>query len=157
MHRVRVSTGRGDFWLYNVHLPNPVGESREESKLSMLRRFTTIWRQFELDWLIEATAQRDGPYVLAGDFNIAAGSYEHRRFPVAWNDAYTLAGRGFGHTFPSPMHEDTGDSKLVSPIPLIRIDYVLTSSQLRPVGAWLDELVASDHLAVIADLELPGR
>src|SRR5207244_4413427 len=96
---------------------------REISLLTTLERFNTQHRDSELRWLIDKTAMQEGPYVLAGDFNIAAGSYGNRSFPSRWRDAYAAAGRGFGHTFPAPSHEN---SRLI-PFPLIRIDYVLGS------------------------------
>ena len=41
-------------------------------------------------------------------------------------------------------------------MPLLRIDYVVARPGLLPRGAWAQEVRGSDHLAVIADLELPG-
>ena len=95
MHRVLLSTGQGDLWLYNVHLPNPAGDNRETGRLGQLQRFRTDRRDAELQWLVGETATLDRPYVLAGDFNTAAGSYGYRQFASAWQDTFALAGRGF--------------------------------------------------------------
>ena len=38
---------------------------------------------------------------------------------------------------------------------MIRIDYILTSADIRPVHAWTTEIPVSDHLATLADLDLP--
>jgi endonuclease/exonuclease/phosphatase family metal-dependent hydrolase len=155
MHRVLLYAGGAPIWLYNVHLANPTGENREDGQLAMLRRFDGTFRNAELDWLIDQTADLDGPYILAGDFNSAAGSEPYRRFPPSWHDAYAQAGRGFGHTFPSPAHEDP--SSWLWPFePFVRIDYVLTSPTILPVRAWTRPLEVSDHLTVIADLALPA-
>jgi endonuclease/exonuclease/phosphatase family metal-dependent hydrolase len=149
MHRVRLSTGQHDVWLYNVHLPSPTGDSREDGRLAMARRFDTERRDFELRWLIEETRAQKGPFILAGDFNTAAGSYGYRLFPSGWRDVYAAAGRGLGNTYPSPQHESTS----IISFPVIRIDYVIGSPEIRPVRAWLEELEESDHLGVVADIE----
>jgi endonuclease/exonuclease/phosphatase (EEP) superfamily protein YafD len=157
MHRVRLSlgqaTGQPDPWLYNVHLPNPTGDDREGGRLATLQRYNTVRRDFELRWLIEDTETLDVPYVLAGDFNIAAGSYGNRLFPPGWQDVYARAGKGFGNTFPAPAHEAADGGRVLIPFPLIRIDYVLGSAGVLPVQAWVEELPASDHFGVVADIE----
>lgn len=158
MHRVRISTGQiaggetsdqGDLWLYNIHLPSPTGDSRENGRLAMAERFNTLHRDSELQWLIAETTAHGGPFILAGDFNTAAGSYGYRRFPSSWSDLYAEVGPGFGHTYPSPQHEH---SRLIR-IPLLRIDYVLGSPEVRPVRAWVEELPETDHLGIVVDVE----
>ena len=155
MHRVRLSVGevagdQGDIWLYNIHLPNPTGDNREGGRLAMAERYNTESRDFELRWLIDETTAHGGPFVLAGDFNTAAGSFGYRQFPSSWRDVYAAAGRGFGHTYPAPSHTD---SRFIR-FPLIRIDYVLSSPEIRPVRAWVEELPNTDHLGIVADIEL---
>lgn len=152
MHRVQILTEPEPIWLYNVHLTNPTGEDREEGKLAMLRRFDSTFRDAELEWLIEQTRDLDGPYILAGDFNSAAGSAPYRQLPPSWRDAYMVAGRGFGNTYPSPAHTEPSDPLRLL-MPMIRIDYVLTSPALTPLRAWTVPLAESDHLAVVAEVE----
>ncbi len=154
MHRVKLSTGQGDVWLFNVHLANPVA-NRDGGRLARTRQIDGADRNSELLWLINQTNGLNLPFVVAGDFNSAAGSYPYRRFPARWHDAMAVAGRGFGHTYPSPSHEILDGGRLPIWFPLLRIDYILTSDQIRPVSAWTEEHVRTDHLAVVADLELP--
>lgn len=149
MHRVRLSAGQRDVWLYNIHLPSPTGDSREDGRLAMAARFNTTHRDFELRWLIAETAAHRGPFILAGDFNTGAGSHGYRQFPSSWRDVYAATGRGFGHTFPSMQHEDSTYIRF----PLIRIDYVLSSPEIKPVRAWVEEISETDHLGIVADLE----
>jgi len=157
LHRVRVATDAGEIWVYNVHLSNPTGADHGHGRLSALRRFHADRRDAELHQLVRRTAGLDAPVVLAGDFNISAGSRAYRSFPPMWRDAFAEAGRGFGHSYPAPAHEQEGDDWLKIPFPLLRIDYILTSSDILPRRAWTQEVHGSDHLAVIADLELPMR
>lgn len=151
MHRVQILTGPSPIWLYNVHLANPMGENREESHLDMLRRFDTTRRDDQLACLIDQSRALNGPYILAGDFNTAASSYLYRHFPAEWQDAYALAGVGFGNTYPSPAHQERNDLlRLI--MPMIRLDYVLTSPDFQPLKTWTRALPQSDHLALIVDL-----
>ena len=156
-HRVRLAAGQGpgqrDIWLYNIHLPNPTGDDREDGRLATLRRYNPDRRDLELRWLVEETEALGAPYILAGDFNIAAGSYGYRNFSTSWRDAHATVGRGFGHTYPGRLHEGDGGGRFVIPFPLIRIDYVLSSPGVRPVQTWLEELAESDHLGLVADIE----
>lgn len=153
MHRVRLVTpDGGDLWLYNVHLANPAGG--QAGRRMQVMGLDSTERNAEIGWLIRETARLDRPYILAGDFNSAAGSYPHRRFPAAWRDAFGEVGRGFGHTFPSP---DFVGGRLRLLAPLIRIDYVLAAGPLEPVRAWTERLPGTDHLAVVADVALPAR
>jgi vancomycin resistance protein VanJ len=153
LQRVRVSTGAGEIWIYNVHLANPTGSDQGDGRLRAIRRFDSDERDHELARLVKETTGLGTPFVLAGDFNIASGSRTYRSLPTMWRDAFAEAGRGFGHTYPAPAHEQEGDDWLKIPFPLLRIDYILTSSDLRPRRAWTQEVHGSDHLAVIADFE----
>lgn len=159
LHRVRVSTARGDVWLYNVHLPNPTDPANtddDQGRLSAMWAFDTSRRDAELEALVIQTAAQTLPVILAGDFNLAAGSRAHRGLPAGWHDAFAEAGRGFGHTYPVPDHDHEGEEphRLRRPFALLRIDYILTRGDLRPTRAWTEVVVDSDHLAVLADLAL---
>jgi endonuclease/exonuclease/phosphatase family metal-dependent hydrolase len=61
-----------------------------------------------------------------------------------FEDAWTLAGEGEGDTIPS-----TG--------PTARIDYILVSPEIEVEGGGRAQLLASDHLPVVAELRLPRR
>jgi vancomycin resistance protein VanJ len=157
LHRMRVSTAAGSVWIYNVHLSNPTGPDNGDGRFSAFRRFQAGRRDQELHRLADQTSGLSAPFILAGDFNTASGSRAYRGFPDGWRDAFAEAGRGFGHTYPAPAHEQDGDDWLNIPLPLLRIDYIVISSELRPLRAWTQEILGSDHLAVIADIGVSAR
>jgi endonuclease/exonuclease/phosphatase family metal-dependent hydrolase len=78
-----------------------------------------------------------------GDFNATAGMPEMRVLTGGLVDAWPTAGARCGNTFPSPF-------------PYRRIDYVLHSRACRALVAGvvgsLPARIASDHLAVVADI-----
>ena len=85
----------------------------------------------------------DPPLVLLGDFNASPATPEVRALADSLVDAWQTAGRWCGNTFPSPF-------------PYRRIDYVLHSRACRTlvarVAGSLPARIASDHLAVVADI-----
>jgi endonuclease/exonuclease/phosphatase (EEP) superfamily protein YafD len=152
--RLRLGLGERSIRLINVHTKAPRLRTRNPPGPipPIVRGFGSAEREQELEWLIAETARLDGPYILAGDFNIAADSRPYRHFPDRWHDAFREAGWGFGHTFPT--HYALWRGRLAVSIPLVRIDYILTSPELTARRAWVPQVEGSDHLPVIAELEL---
>ena len=56
-------------------------------------------------------------------------------------DAFAVAGRGYGHTFPRVL-------------PMWRIDYVLISAHWTAERCAVGRVGGSDHLPLVADLRL---
>jgi endonuclease/exonuclease/phosphatase family metal-dependent hydrolase len=81
--------------------------------------------------------------VLAGDLNEGPDHPAARVVAGSYRDAFAAAGEGRGETFPASD-------------PLHRIDYVFCSSELKPVRATVVPIAASDHLAVIVEIEVPS-
>jgi endonuclease/exonuclease/phosphatase family metal-dependent hydrolase len=81
------------------------------------------------------------PTVLLGDMNAGPDSPEMRVLTAVLADVWASVGDGPGHTF-------------VAPRPFARIDHVLVSAPLTPVSAEVVDTRASDHLPVVADVDL---
>jgi endonuclease/exonuclease/phosphatase family metal-dependent hydrolase len=82
--------------------------------------------------------------VVGGYLNDRPGGPATRLHFERFTDVFAKVGEGNGETFPATA-------------PLHRIDYVLCSPDLTPVRATVVTLVASDHLAVLAEIaERPG-
>ncbi|WP_439498272.1 endonuclease/exonuclease/phosphatase family protein [Bosea sp. (in: a-proteobacteria)] len=85
--------------------------------------------------------------IFAGDLNSLPGGGVYRRFAAHMRDAQARAARRPAPTFPSWR-------------PLLRIDHVFVSADIgiRQAGVWRSQeaRVASDHLPLVAELELDG-
>jgi len=100
-------------------------------------------RRRHVEELLELIDGAEGPIVVGGDLNAhpedTMPAAIARRYPDAWVGARD--GREQGNTFPSDE-------------PVARIDYLFAGPALRPLRAWTAGGTVSDHLMVIADLEL---
>ncbi len=87
-----------------------------------------------------------GARLLCGDFNVPPGSLTYRKLVRGLHDAQRGMGRARERpTFPAWM-------------PLVRLDHVLVSDEVRVTSAYVERTPAarsaSDHLPVVVDLEL---
>jgi endonuclease/exonuclease/phosphatase family metal-dependent hydrolase len=100
------------------------------------------------EWVHEARAS--GPTVLCGDFNARPRSAVYRRLTSELRDAQLA---------PQPKTRPRGT--FPSLLPLLRIDHVLVSPELkvrqcRVMASWQAKL-ASDHLPIVVDLEVAEK
>jgi endonuclease/exonuclease/phosphatase family metal-dependent hydrolase len=91
--------------------------------------------------LTEVLAGLRGPIVLGVDLNEGPEENAAQRLSARMTDAFAIAGRGSGATFPARD-------------PVSRIDDVFAGASIRVVDAWVAPAGGSDHLAVVADLEV---
>jgi endonuclease/exonuclease/phosphatase family metal-dependent hydrolase len=101
-------------------------------------------RLFEAQQLLSALQGLKNPLIVVGDFNdIAAGK------------AYQLMRYQFGDAWTESRPADEGFSYPADK-PAKRIDYVFfrSTDRVRTKRAWIVETLASDHVPVVADLEI---
>jgi endonuclease/exonuclease/phosphatase family metal-dependent hydrolase len=91
--------------------------------------------------IAESLASGAGPVVVMGDLNARPGEPEIAPLTEVLDDAWVVVGDGDGFTFDAAT-------------PHARIDYILTSADLVARSAAVLQTDASDHLAVLAELEL---
>lgn len=96
----------------------------------------------EIELLADGYGNR--PIIMCGDFNDVPDSRVIRRIAERFDDAWELSGEGPGFTIPVRK-------------PAKRIDYIWISkdSNIIPLKAWVPYSEASDHLPVVAELQLP--
>src|SRR5438132_2672919 len=101
-------------------------------------------RVFEAEQLLAALKDVKGPLILVGDFNdVPAGG------------AYKLVSDQFGDAWAATRADDQGFSYPADK-PAKRIDYILfrRDDHIRTKKAWIVSTLASDHVPVVADLEI---
>lgn len=130
--------------LVNVHLETPrkglrgVFHSRFERIGS-----NAISREIESRRVARWAAEGGGPLLVAGDFNLPVESPIYRESWGGLTNAFSRAGRGFGHTRYNGWIR-------------VRIDHVLAGPGWRVDRAWVGPDVGSDHRPVVADLTWTG-
>ena len=104
------------------------------------RRSGGFWK-----WL----AANQSPIIVAGDFNMSDASLIYDEVAAQLQDAWRGAGVGAGRTW--PVAEAIGLPRVIQP--LLRIDYIWHSADLRPTAATVGEAIGSDHLPVMVVFE----
>jgi endonuclease/exonuclease/phosphatase family metal-dependent hydrolase len=101
-------------------------------------------RLFEAQQLLAAIKDVQQPLIIVGDFNDIPAGEAYQLMRNQFDDAWT-ASRGPEEGFSYPSDK-----------PAKRIDYIFTRStdRLRPTRAWIVPTLASDHVPVLAELEL---
>ncbi len=114
---------------------------------------TSRYRRDEARWMVSKILPNK-PTILVGDSNSAPLSDSYRILAHAAQDAWRVAGWGFGHTFPG--RSGPGSSRTVIfgvaiPKWLLRIDYIFLTSPLKAIQARLAPFDGiSDHRGVVA-------
>jgi len=83
------------------------------------------------------------PVILAGDFNDTPVSYSYRQIDNELDDTFVDAGKGLGQTHAQML-------------PLLRIDYIFHSEELKTIEHKIINKDYSDHFPVVARFVLPG-
>jgi Endonuclease/Exonuclease/phosphatase family len=93
--------------------------------------------QFEPD-LISADPGGLRPCLIGGDFNAPAGDRIFQTLDEHFDDAFATVGTGWGDTFPSGL-------------PLLRLDQIWATPELRPLRARVFPSRFADHSLLITD------
>ncbi len=152
--RCRVEAPQGAFEFCCVHLTSPrwglsevldhrTGVAPERSgNLSA----ATVERRLESEDLEKWIDDQNRPWIAAGDFNLPADSVIYQRVWGKYDDAFSVAGFGFGYSKWTPIRGWTYG---------LRIDHILGSPGVKAIRCWVGPDVGSDHVPVLADLALP--
>jgi endonuclease/exonuclease/phosphatase family metal-dependent hydrolase len=101
-------------------------------------------RVFETEQLLKFLQPVNGPLIVVGDFNDEPAGAAYKLMLKRFQDGW-IAGKANQEGLSYPADQ-----------PSKRIDYVFTrqSDRIRTKKAWIVSTLASDHLPVVADLEL---
>lgn len=138
-----VRSGPREVTIGNVHfvLSSPMGSVRTIGLRRYVEQAVEV-RMAQARALRAAARRHREPLILCGDFNTPPRGLVYRMLAAGWTDAFGAVGTGFGCTFASPM-------------PVLRIDYVWLSGDIKPVRTMVPAATGSDHRPVIADVALP--
>ncbi len=127
--QVRLTTAH--LWLpYSMYARTP-GQFRRSLR-------PMAWqRKLQLD----AVLQDPKPDVICGDLNTPPHTSLTSRLASKYQDSHVAAGTGAGYSYPSSL-------------PIVRIDHVYVSKQMRVVSSRTLALPKSDHRAVMVEFQL---
>lgn len=101
-------------------------------------------RRRHAEQLLRTLGEMRGPTVVGGDLNAHPDDPATDALSSRYGDVWAAVGEGAGLTIPAAG-------------PTARIDYLLVGPGVRALRAWTaGDGRLSDHLMVVADLELPG-
>lgn len=101
-------------------------------------------RLFETEQMLKFLADVKNPLIVSGDFNDEPNGSSYQMMLKGFDDAWiTSRVKGLGLSYPADK-------------PIKRIDYIFlrTKDRWRVKKAWVVDTLASDHLPVVADIEL---
>lgn len=99
-------------------------------------------RAEQVSYLSSIAKNYDDPIIVMCDCNFTDTSETYSSMRKVMNDSFYEAGWGFGHTFKGKL------------FPVGRIDYIWHSKDIKTVEAYVGKGGGSDHLPVIAELQL---
>lgn len=99
-------------------------------------------RLFETEQLMKHLADVKGPLIVVADLNDVPSGSAYQLMRTKFDDAWVVSrAKGDGFTYPADK-------------PAKRIDHIFSGPGVRAKKAWVVESLASDHVPVVADLEL---
>jgi endonuclease/exonuclease/phosphatase family metal-dependent hydrolase len=110
-----------------------------------------------VEQLLEILRRIDEPVVVGGDLNAHPGDAVSATIAAILPDVWARAGEGHGQDHGLDHGQDHGQDQgmtFPSSVPTARIDYLFTGRAFRPLRVWTSGGTVSDHLMVIADLQV---
>ena len=98
-------------------------------------------RRSESEMARQLAAESIGPVIVAGDFNMPVDSALYERYWSGLQNAFSIAGLGYGQTKFTRFYG-------------IRIDHVLASREWQILTARVGPNLGGDHRPLVVDLQL---
>lgn len=134
--------------VYNIHLESlhidtNVESLKKEDSERLFNRVSNTFKmqQFQTELFLMHKKQCKYNIIICGDFNNTAFSYVYRTIRGDLNDAFKVAGNGFGRTYNFKFFP-------------VRIDYIFTDDAFNVTGFKTYNEHYSDHYPIMATLGL---
>ena len=152
--RLLLNQGGRELAVYAAHFTLPLKpraqfDPHADIGPEALLRYDERRRNAQIRRFLDAARGESKPYIVAGDFNMSDASLIYDEVAAQMQDAWRSAGVGAGRTW--PVAEAIGLPRVIQP--LLRIDYIWHSADLRPTAASVGEAIGSDHLPVTVVFE----
>ena len=156
---IRVFTGhlqsyrfmQSDYSNFSKIRNNP--NERIDASKSIIRKMRSAFQKRAAQTNIIRTQLDDSKYpeIFCGDLNDVPNSYAYFSVKSDKKDAFIAKGFGFGQTFYN------FSSRFMQRIPTLRIDYIFTDRAFDIKQCTRVPVILSDHIPVVADIELKAR
>lgn len=143
VQEVVLKIGGRDVSIFNTHFSVRIGADVARRSISMTPQAART-REMQLNNLLQATKTARAPFIITGDFNTPPRGLVYHALSSRFDNAWRAAGTGLGYSFPSRL-------------PLLRIDHIWMSRNVRATNCRVLSSRASDHRSVIADLRVGAR
>ncbi len=134
--------------IYNIHLESlrisvDMSEIQAKDSEVLVKKTSETFKiqQTQAELFLNHTNSSNYKTIITGDFNNTPYSYVYKQIKGELNDAFEMAGNGFGRTF---------DFKFFP----VRIDFILSDSSFKVNGFKTFEEKYSDHYPIMAKLSL---
>jgi len=120
----------------------------KEARLHALKIYSKLSEAFQLReqqmaFLMDKIKCCPYPIILAGDFNDTPSSFVYNKISNLLTDCFVEKGNGIGRTYAGEL-------------PLLRIDFILKSQELKTLNYQRHKVFFSDHFPVSATIQITG-
>lgn len=143
MHLESIKFGKEDYNFVDEITNKPKNEKLRQGSLAIVGKMKKAYisRAKQIEHVAEYLKSSRYPVILTGDFNDTPVSYAYRQINNILIDAFAESGNGLGQTY-------------AEKIPLLRIDYIFHSKQLKSNTFQTLKVRYSDHYPLIGYFNL---
>lgn len=134
--------------LYHIHFAYPLDRPPrfDLPLLNVISRYDETERNRQLEALLDYLKEEPLPYIVAGDFNMSQHSMVYSDLALVMSDSFRTTNSGLGVTWSTQ-----------TAFPMLRLDYIWHERTIRALKTEIGPVLGSDHLPMIAWLELPNE
>lgn len=140
-----IKVGEQKIAIYNIHTTYPWFRFQKVFLALTLPVYDYSIRSKEIENLVKLIQEETLPTIAAGDFNMTDQAQDYNYITKFLIDSFQESGWGFGFTWPAHQNP-SGEINLTHPI--VRIDYIMHSSDFISKSTQVLSKTGSDHLPI---------